>query len=617
MSGLSRPARAASAIWRGEDLQVEGPAVVGEAARLRRKVGVVHQVGRGGEAVLRVLVPVELHAHAAHQREGGLRVEHLADVVVEQVGVADDGVRPAVRVGGRLHPGDLVDGRGPSPSWSGRRRISRRRCRRCRRGTPRSDSRGGSARRGRRCAAPSGPAARAGRPAARCGDARRRCRSCGASLNARQASPRGRRSASAIRAGRRARAARLPPSTERVEVGQDAGHGAGDRAVARIGGERADPDEAVRASRASRRTAAIIGAGSPRSSPSEKTTTTAPRASAALVGVARNAASDSPMRVPPSKSLTAVAEPGQRRLAVAPPERGGDPGQPGAEGEGLDPPRGPGSAPARSAGWSRTAPASSPRRRRAAAAGAGGPRGAWRRSRRVSPKVRRAARAVRAQVEAAVRPARAPSGGGATSGSGAKARRSRSRARRSSSAGRAEGLGAGDLVAARRRVRRRRRAASCSQRRRAAGRSRGGASVSSSGAGVGDARPRRRTRRRTPRRRPGSSSRDPVERHAADAGEVGDVAQPGAARPRAGSRRRAPDRPAGRRRAARPGSRRGSSRSARVHTSSARAEELAILRVLDQQAERAAQRVGPGGAVALQHHGAARPVDRSRRCPGA
>ena len=71
--------------------------------------------GRGREAVLRVLVPVELHAHAAHQREGGLAPQDLADVVVEEVGVADDGVGPAVGVGGGLHPGDLVDGAGLGP----------------------------------------------------------------------------------------------------------------------------------------------------------------------------------------------------------------------------------------------------------------------------------------------------------------------------------------------------------------------------------------------------------------------------------------------------------------------------------------------------------------------
>ena len=44
--------------------------------------------------------------------------------------------------------------------------------------------------------------------------------------------------------------------------------------------------------------------GPPRSSPSESTTTTAPRANPAKRGTARNAASASPMRVPPSQSGT-------------------------------------------------------------------------------------------------------------------------------------------------------------------------------------------------------------------------------------------------------------------------------------------------------------------------
>ena len=61
-----------------------------------------------------------------------------------------------------------------SASSPARRRRPRRRCRRRRRGTPRSGSRGGSARTARRCAAPSGRSATAGRPGARRDDGRRR-----------------------------------------------------------------------------------------------------------------------------------------------------------------------------------------------------------------------------------------------------------------------------------------------------------------------------------------------------------------------------------------------------------------------------------------------------------
>ena len=66
----------------------------------------------------------------------------------------------------RLRPGQPA-------SWPARRRPSRRRLPTLPRGTPTSGSRGGSPRRGRRCAAASGRRARADRPGARCGSGRR------------------------------------------------------------------------------------------------------------------------------------------------------------------------------------------------------------------------------------------------------------------------------------------------------------------------------------------------------------------------------------------------------------------------------------------------------------
>ena len=52
------------------------------------------------------------------------------------------------------------------------------------------------------------------------------------------------------------------------------------------------------------RTASAMRAWSPRSSPSERTRTTAPRAKPAKRGWARNASSAAPIRVPPSQSAT-------------------------------------------------------------------------------------------------------------------------------------------------------------------------------------------------------------------------------------------------------------------------------------------------------------------------
>ena len=58
---------------RREDLQVEDSAVVGEMRdiALDRRVGA--EIGARGETVERVLVPVQLHAHAAQQRDSASR----------------------------------------------------------------------------------------------------------------------------------------------------------------------------------------------------------------------------------------------------------------------------------------------------------------------------------------------------------------------------------------------------------------------------------------------------------------------------------------------------------------------------------------------------------------
>ena len=94
---------------RRKHLQVEAQAVVGEIrAMLRRILGSRDKVGPRREAVLRILVPVQLHAHAAHERIARKPVELRTHVVGAHVGIGDDRVRPACLVGGPLHPGRLV-----------------------------------------------------------------------------------------------------------------------------------------------------------------------------------------------------------------------------------------------------------------------------------------------------------------------------------------------------------------------------------------------------------------------------------------------------------------------------------------------------------------------------
>src|SRR5882757_9545184 len=93
---------------RCEHLQIEAPAVVGEPRDVATKRRVRAQIRVRGEAVERVLVPVQLHAYATHQRVALEPVELRAYVVRAEIRVGDDGMRPAGFRGGALHPGRLV-----------------------------------------------------------------------------------------------------------------------------------------------------------------------------------------------------------------------------------------------------------------------------------------------------------------------------------------------------------------------------------------------------------------------------------------------------------------------------------------------------------------------------
>ena len=92
----------------GEDLEVEAPAVIGETGDVAADGRVGGEIGPRREAVERIFVPVELHAHAAHQRIAPEPVELRPHVGDGEVGVGDDRVRPARFRGRPLHPGGLV-----------------------------------------------------------------------------------------------------------------------------------------------------------------------------------------------------------------------------------------------------------------------------------------------------------------------------------------------------------------------------------------------------------------------------------------------------------------------------------------------------------------------------
>ena len=93
---------------RRKHLQVEAQAIVGETADVALDPGIRGKVWPRREAVLRVLVPVQLHAHAAHEGIARKPVELRTHVIGADVGIGDNRVRPTGPVGGPLHPGRLV-----------------------------------------------------------------------------------------------------------------------------------------------------------------------------------------------------------------------------------------------------------------------------------------------------------------------------------------------------------------------------------------------------------------------------------------------------------------------------------------------------------------------------
>ncbi len=101
--------------------EIEAPAIVGEP----RDIAADHGIGRGEsgsrcEAVERVLVPVELHAHAAHERIARQAVELRADIVGSEIGIGDDarvGSRARRRSARRRRPRPR-DGRSAQLAWT-------------------------------------------------------------------------------------------------------------------------------------------------------------------------------------------------------------------------------------------------------------------------------------------------------------------------------------------------------------------------------------------------------------------------------------------------------------------------------------------------------------------
>ena len=125
------------------------------------------------------------------------------------------------------------------------------------------------------------------------------------------------------------------PRQQPVEVRHGGLHPAGQRLVARVGRERVEPDEPVRRAAQPRRARRASSSGSPRSQPSDSSTTNAPRP------IRRpcsrfSVASEAPIRVPPDQSVTRSAARCSAQVGVAPGELQRQPRELGAERERLD-----------------------------------------------------------------------------------------------------------------------------------------------------------------------------------------------------------------------------------------------------------------------------------------
>src|SRR6267154_3823553 len=93
---------------RRKHLQIEAPVVVGQPRHVAANRRIRAQIGARGEPVERAFVPVQLHTYATHQWVMLQPVELRADVVRAEMRIGDDRMRPAGFLGGALHPGRLV-----------------------------------------------------------------------------------------------------------------------------------------------------------------------------------------------------------------------------------------------------------------------------------------------------------------------------------------------------------------------------------------------------------------------------------------------------------------------------------------------------------------------------
>src|SRR5580698_2124702 len=91
-----------------ENLEIEGPAVIGKVTDVFLQLRIARQVRAGGKTILRIFVPLQLHPQAAHAAIFGKAVKLRTDVVGKEIGIAYDPLWKAGLVDRLLHVGDFV-----------------------------------------------------------------------------------------------------------------------------------------------------------------------------------------------------------------------------------------------------------------------------------------------------------------------------------------------------------------------------------------------------------------------------------------------------------------------------------------------------------------------------
>src|ERR1700689_2175721 len=84
----------------GKHLQVEAPVIVGKPRDIALQRRIAGKVWLWGETILRVFMPVQLHAQSAHPAIFRQSVELWTDIVGEEIRVTDNALGKAGLVGG-------------------------------------------------------------------------------------------------------------------------------------------------------------------------------------------------------------------------------------------------------------------------------------------------------------------------------------------------------------------------------------------------------------------------------------------------------------------------------------------------------------------------------------